>query len=142
MIGWANKPFYDKDKKVLHWAKNLKFGNSNENTLNYDVRILGRKGVLSLNAIASMEQLDMVKKDIDKVLTMATFTEGNQYKDFDSKTDKIAAWTIGGLVAGKILAKVGFFAIFAKFFKVILIGIAAAGGAIWKFLGGRKKEAE
>ncbi len=140
MVGWASKPFYDKNNKVLHWAKNLHFENSEDgNTLNYEVRILGRKGVLSMNAVASMNDLDSVKKDIDKVLAIPSFTNGNAYKDFDSKTDNIAAWTIGGLVAGKILLKVGFWAVIGKFFvaawKFILIGLIAVWGGIKKLFG-------
>ena len=41
MIGWAQKPFYDKERKILNWAKDLKFGDNDEaHTLNYDIRIL------------------------------------------------------------------------------------------------------
>jgi uncharacterized membrane-anchored protein len=136
MVGWATKPFYDKSNKVLHWAKNLKFADAETNTLNYEVRILGRKGILSMNAIATMDQLDMVKKDIDKVLKIPAFTDGNMYKDFDSNTDNVAAWTIGGLVAGKVLLKVGFF---AKFWKIIMLAVVAIGAGIKKLLG-RKSE--
>ncbi|MDF2192200.1 DUF2167 domain-containing protein [Paraflavitalea sp. CAU 1676] len=142
MVGWAQKPFYDKDNKVLHWAKELRFGaDAAVNTLNYDVRILGRKGVLSLNAVASMGELSIVKKDIDQVMHMATFTEGNAYKDFDPKIDQVAAWTIGGLVAGKVLAKVGVAAFFLKFWKLIALGFVAAGGFIVKLFK-RKKNTE
>lgn len=139
MMGWATKPYYDKTNKVLHWAKNLKFADAETNTLNYEVRILGRKGILSMNAVATMNELDMVKKDIDKVLKIPAFTEGNMYKDFDSKTDNVAAWTIGGLVAGKVLLKVGFF---AKFWKFILLGVAALGAGVKKIFGRKKSSDE
>lgn len=139
MVGWAAKPFYDKNNKVLHWAKNLQFEGNDENTLNYEVRILGRKGVLSLNAVATLSQLDSVKKDIDKVLAMPAFNDGLAYKDFDSKTDNVAAWTIGGLVAGKVLVKAGLWAVIVKFlaasWKFILIGLVAAWAGIKKFFG-------
>ena len=138
MVGWAQPPFYDKNNKVLHWAKELKFGEDAVNTLNYEVRILGRRGVLSLNAIGTMAVLPAVKKDIEKVLAIPSFTIGNRYQDFDSKTDDVAAWTVGGLVAGKILAKAGAF----KFLKIIIIGIAALFGGAWKWLTGRKKKKE
>jgi uncharacterized membrane-anchored protein len=145
IVGWAQKPFYDKDKKVLHWAKEIHFStDEGVNTLNYDVRILGRKGVLSLNALATMNELPLVKKDIDQVLHMASFTDGNAYKDFDPGVDKVAAWTIGGLVAGKVLAKVGLFAILGKFlvagWKFILIGLVAVGGFFKKFFNRKKKQ--
>jgi len=141
LVGWAQKPFYDKEKKVLHWAKEYDT-ESETNTLNYDIRILGRKGVLSLNAVAAMYQLPKVNANIDQALHMAEFTDGNQYKDFDPKVDEVAAWTVGSLVAGKLLAKAGFFAILLKFWKLIVIGLAAFGGGIWKYITGKRKKKE
>lgn len=143
-IGWASHPFYDNDKKVLHWAKELKFGEDSINTLNYNLRVLGRKGVFMLNAVASMSELNEVKANINKVIGAVKFNEGSKYSDFDPDVDQVAAWTIGSLVAGKVLAKVGFFAVILKFWKLIAIGLAAFGGTIWKFFGGksRKKDDE
>src|SRR3954462_12703073 len=31
MIGWAEKPYYDKNKKVLYWAKEIQFGTDTDN---------------------------------------------------------------------------------------------------------------
>ena len=73
-----------------------------------------------------------VKKSIDGVLSSVEYNEGNRYADFNPSIDKVAAWGIGGLVAGKVLAKVGLFAILAKFGKIILLAITGAGAAIWK----------
>jgi len=142
LLGWAAKPYYDKNTKVLHWAKEYSIPGAEQHTLNYDIRILGRKGVLTLQAVSAMDQLDSVNSHIGDVLGMVNFKEGNRYSDFDSKTDEVAAWTIGGLVAGKVLAKVGFFAVIMKFLKFIIIGIALAGGAIWKFIAGKRKKQE
>ena len=111
LIGWAEKPYYDKQNKLLYWAKELKVDGADENTLNYDIRILGRKGVLVMKAISGMSQLDSVNKNKDNILKMVSFTKGSRYEDFDSNVDDVAAWTIGGLVAGKVLAKVGFLAL-------------------------------
>src|SRR4030095_7396876 len=139
LVGWASKPYYDKENKVLHWAKEYKVkGSSGSNTLNYDIRVLGRKGVLSLNAVASMDQLEDVKKNIPSILKMSNYETGYKYSEFDPDVDEVAAWTIGGLVAGKILAKAGFFVVLLKFWKIILIGVASAGGAIWRFITGRR----
>lgn len=143
LVGWAAEPFYDKDRKILHWAKEIKFGDSaTVNTLNYNIRVLGRKGVLILNAVASMSELELVKAHVPDVLGVVTFNDGFRYEQFDSKVDDVAAWTIGGLVAGKVLAKVGLFAGLAKFGKVIIVALIAAGGAAWRFFTGRKKNAE
>ncbi len=142
LIGWASKPFYDEDRKVLHWAKEIKFGDDSLNTLNYNVRILGRKGVLVFNAIASMNQLPLVDKNIDKVLNIVHFSDGYKYSDFDPKIDQVAAYTVGGLVAGKVLAKVGIFAFFGKFLKIIVIGLIGVASAVWKWLTGRRRKEE
>lgn len=145
IVGWAAKPFYDEERKILHWAKEIKFGSSEINTLNYNVRILGRKGVLVLNAIATKADLPLVQKDINKVLDIVQFNEGYKYKDFDSSVDEVAAWTIGGLVAGKVLAKVGLFAIFAKFGKLIILGLLGFFGVFKnkiKNLFSKNKETE
>src|SRR6201999_2028482 len=57
LVGWAAAPRYDRNTHKLYWAKNLKFTGEDENTLNYNIRMLGRRGVLVLNAVASMHQL-------------------------------------------------------------------------------------
>ena len=140
IVGWAAKPYYDANRKILHWAKEIKFGNSPENTLNYNIRVLGRKGVLVLNAISGMENLKLVQKDIPKVLDVVQFSDGNRYTDFDSKIDNVAAWTLGGLVAGKVLAKVGILTAVLKFWKIIAIAIMGGFGAIRRFFGRKQEE--
>jgi uncharacterized membrane-anchored protein len=142
LVGWAAKPYYDKQRKVLHWAKEFSVPGQDENTLNYDVRVLGRKGVLTLQAVSGISQLDSVNNHINDVLAMVSFNDGHKYADFNSSTDNVAAWTVGGLVAGKVLAKVGFFAVILKFLKFIIIGIGLIGAAVWRFITGRKKKEE
>ena len=140
LVGWASKPYYDNNLKVLHWAKELKFGTDEANTLNYDLRVLGRKGMYNISAVAGMDELAEVKASIPGILKSVEFNQGHKYLDFDADTDTVAAWTIGGLVAGKVLAKVGFFAILAKFGKIIVIGIIAAFAGLKKFLFGKKDQ--
>ena len=140
-VGWATPPHYDSDKKILHWAKEIRFGEAEENTLNYNLRILGRKGIFMLNAVALMSSLPEVEADIDAVINSVEFHEGHGYFDFDPDIDEVAAWTIGGLVAGKLLAKMGFLAVLFKFGKFGLIALFG-GGSAWKFVKKRmgKKE--
>jgi len=140
LVGWASKPYYDNNLKVLHWAKELKFGKDQVNTLNYDLRVLGRKGMYNISAVSNMAELAEVKASIPGILKSVEFNDGHKYLDFDADTDTVAAWTIGGLVAGKVLAKVGFFAILAKFGKIIIIGIIAAFAGLKKFLFGKKEQ--
>lgn len=142
LIGWAAKPYYDKSRKLLYWAKEFKVDGSDENTLNYDIRLLGRKGVLVLQAVSGMSQLDTVNKNISNILGMVSFNKGNKYEEFDSNVDNVAAWTIGGLVAGKLLAKAGLFVLILKNIKLIVLAVGGAGAAIWRRIKGRKKQDE
>jgi uncharacterized membrane-anchored protein len=137
LLGWAARPYYDKAAKKLYWAKELKFGDSNENTLNYNIRILGRKGVLVLNAVSGMNQLDMIRTDMKSVLAFTNFNTGSSYAEFKPDVDKVATYGLAALVAGGIAAKAGLFAKFIAlliaFKKIILVAVIAAGGYLGRF---------
>jgi len=144
LVGWASPPFYDKENKKLHWAKELAFEGEESNTLNYNIRVLGRHGYLNLNIIGGMEDLGHVKADIDEILGSVHFTDGNRYADFNPSLDKIAAYGIGGLIAGKVLVKAGILAkiglFFAKFLKPILLGVVALFAAFRRRIFGGSSE--
>jgi uncharacterized membrane-anchored protein len=106
--GWAQPPSYDSAAKRLHWAKELQVEGADSNTLNYDIRVLGREGHLSLNAVADMADLGRVKDGMAKVLPMASFNAGHRYADYKSG-DKTAAYGLAALVAGGVAAKAGLF---------------------------------
>ena len=143
LMGWAEKPHYDAAAKKLYWAKELKFEGAQANTLNYDVRVLGREGVLSMNAVASMGQLGSIRQDMQSLITQADFNPGQRYDDFNQSTDKLAAYGIGALVAGGVAAKMGLFAkLFAMMlaFKKVLIAAVIAGGGLLARLFKKKGE--
>lgn len=140
LMGWAANPYYDKATHALHWAKSLRFGSNPDTTLNYNVRLLGRKGVLVLNAIGEPREMPEIKASIPGLLAGVTFARGQQYADFDSGLDEVAAYSIGGLVAGKVLAKVGLFAVILKFWKLGLLALAGAWAGIKRFFGFGVKE--
>lgn len=139
LVGWAENPFYDKQSHKLHWAQELKFGNQSPNTLNYNIRVLGRKGILLLNFIAGMEQKEIIDSKLDSVLALAEFDQGSRYEDFDPSIDKVAAYGLGALVAGKVIAKTGFLAAALIFLKKFGVLIVIAIGALLGKLFRRKK---
>jgi len=144
LVGWAEKPHYDSTAKKLYWAKELKFEGASANTLNYDVRVLGREGVLSMNAVASIGQLEQIRSDMKPLIEVAEFNEGYRYAEFDSKTDRMAEYGLGALIAGGVAAKLGLFAKLGAFLlafkKLILVGLVAIGGFFAKLFG-KKKDA-
>ena len=122
LLGWAEPPRYDGATHKMYWAKRFRVEGETGDTLNYNIRMLGRKGVLELNAIASVDQLPTIDAQTPQILGMVDFKEGNRYADFDPKVDKVATYGLAALVAGGALAaaaKLGFL-------KVLWIGIVAA----------------
>lgn len=142
LVGWAAPPHYDSETKKLYWAKELHFSSVETNTLNYNIRVLGRKGYLLLNFIADMEQLNEIEGQLDTVLAMSEFKEGSQYRDFDPDIDKVAAYGIGGLIAGKVLLKTGIIASALLFLKKFIVIIVVAIGGFFARLFKRNKTEE
>ena len=133
LVGWAAPPHYDAATHKLYWAKQLDFEGERQDTLNYCIRMLGRKGVLELNAVAGIGQLAEIDRQTSQILGMVDFKEGSRYADFDPKVDKVAKYGLATLVAGGALAaaaKLGLlkglwiFILAAK--KFIIIGVIAA----------------
>lgn len=132
LVGWAAPPKYDPAGKKLYWAKELAFGAASEHTLNYNIRILGRQGVLVLNAVAARKDLRLIEAATPDLLAAVSFDKGNRYEDFDKSTDKLATYGLAALVAGGVAAKVGLFKglwlgllAFKKFIIVGVIGLVA-----------------
>jgi len=134
LVGWASPPYYDKASHKLHWAKEIKFGSRDINTLNYNIRVLGKKGVLVLNFIASINQKELIASNLPSVLAIAEFDQGAKYSDFNPDIDDVAAYGIGALVAGKVIAKTGFLAAAIIFLKKFAIIFIVALGAFFKKL--------
>lgn len=146
LLGWAQKPRYDKATHKFYWAKRLRFGTSPNETLNYQIRILGRQGVLNLNVVGEADILPVINERISGILAMVDFKQGQTYAEYKPGVDKVAAYGLAGLVAGGVLTKTGFFkALFVAllaFKKGIAIavfgGLAAAWGGIKRLFGGKE----
>jgi uncharacterized membrane-anchored protein len=146
LLGWAAPPRYDAASKKLYWAKKLQFEGNQGQTLNYDIRVLGRHGYLSLEAIARMDDLADVEAGMQKLLPAVEFDTGARYADFNKSTDKMAAYGIAALIGGGIAAKAGLFAKLGALLlglKKLLIPLVLLGGAFFKKILGlfsRKKD--
>jgi uncharacterized membrane-anchored protein len=135
LVGWAQPPYYDQAHHTLVWARDIRFGDLSQDTLNYDLRALGRGGVMSMNIVSTMARLGEVRMAAAKLQNIGTFNNGARYEDYKAGSDKLAEYGVGGLVAagvGVVLAqKLGLLAVvllFAKkFIAVILAGFAAVG---------------
>ena len=141
LIGWAAQPYYDQATHKLYWAKEIKFGDAEQNTLNYNVRVLGRQGMLLMNFIASMDQLPEIEASRDEVLALAEFRSGHTYDDFNPDIDEYAAYGLGGVIAGKALAKTGAIAALLIFLKKFWFVLLLPFIWLYKRVTGKKSEA-
>ncbi|MDQ0464648.1 putative membrane-anchored protein [Caulobacter ginsengisoli] len=135
VVGWAEPPKYLPDGHVVIWARDLISSASQNHSLNYDIRVLGREGVLSLNVVAAMDDLANVRDAADGIARTAVFDQGQQYADYKEGVDKAAGFGIAGLVAagaGVAVAKkaglLGLILLFGKKFLVLIL--AFFGGAV------------
>src|SRR5260221_11132774 len=142
MVGWAGSPRYDHDTHQLYWAKEFAFADGTVHTLNYDVRVLGRKGVLAINAVASINQLDAIQERMPEIISMVNFLPGNRYTDYQQGNDKVATYGLACLLLGGVAAKAGLFkgliALIIAGKKLIIIAAIAIGGFLaWFFASAR-----
>lgn len=129
LVGWAQPPSYDPATHSMIWARNISIDGQSENTLNYDVRLLGRTGVLSLNLITGMSQLAETRASAATFGKSAEFDAGSRYADYVPGTDKLADYGLVGLVAGGVgvaaAKKLGLLAIALGLGKKLIVLVVA-----------------
>ncbi len=146
--GWAEKPRYEKSKHHVVWAiqsKDSEAADSAVTGVNYNTRILGRLGVLSMNLITDPDKLAENKPKVADLLQKTTFKSGFNYADYKPGKDKSAGFGIAGLILGggamAAAAKLGLFGwlwkwglgLFLVFKKFAIVGIIAGVAMVKKF---------
>jgi len=127
--GWFKPPFYDVSTKNLTWATR---GHSLENgkeekSVNYSVRILGRRGTVDVDLVLGPDAVSTVLPRFTEVLEGFSFKAGNSYAEF-RPGDKVAAYGLAALVAGgatAIALKTGLLAKFWKLIVLLFVSLAA-----------------
>lgn len=141
LLGWAEPPHCDKTERRLAWAKRLSVEDGSVERLNYNIRALGRKGVLVVNFIAATSQLAEIEAAAPTVSHAVSFTDGNKYTDYLPNVDTVAAVGIGGLIAGKVLSSTGILAVTLvlanKIGIFLVMGLACAWRKVKAAVGGK-----
>ncbi len=139
VTGWAEPPAYDAGTHRLVWAMSTREKNAPahaEQGVNYNTYALGREGYFMLNLVTGLNELPQHKPAAQAMLAALDYKPGKRYADFDAKTDHVAEYGLAALVVGVAAKKLGLLALagvfFAKFAKLILIGLALVGGAAAK----------
>ncbi|HPZ87582.1 MAG TPA: DUF2167 domain-containing protein [Flavihumibacter sp.] len=101
VTGWVMVPYYDNFKKALYWASRVKVNGSDEEILNYNLRLLGNTGVIKINAVATMDQLSAIKNALPAIIAQTKFAKGDTYADYREGTHAKSDWLLTDMVAGE-----------------------------------------
>jgi uncharacterized membrane-anchored protein len=139
IIDWAEKPRYDVATHQLVWAMSSREKGAPDSAgkgINYNTYTLGREGYISMNLVTDLAAIERHKPVAKTLLAGLSFEDGKRYADFNGSTDKIAAYGLAALVGGVAAKKLGLLAVIgvflAKFWKVIVVAVAAGGGMLSK----------
>ena len=127
IVGWEVAPRYNETSHLLEWC--IRGESEGRPMLNYNTRLLGRRGVMSATLLVGPDELAATLPTYHELLGTFDFTGGERYAEF-RKGDRIAEFGLTALVAGgagALAVKTGFF---KKFFKLIIIGGVALAGAV------------
>ena len=145
VVGWQMPPKYDSETHNLEWA--IRGSVEGKPLLNYNTRLLGRKGVMEVVLICEPAQLEDTLPKFRSLLAGYSYQTGQSYAEY-RPGDKIAKYGLGALVVGGAAvgaAKLGLFAwvaiLFKKAWKLVVLLFAAIAG-FFKKLFGRKSTAE
>jgi uncharacterized membrane-anchored protein len=96
--GWILPPKYDTKTRNLVWATKLRDDEGHENA-NHNIRILGRRGVMTVTLVAGLDEMNSAIAATDQLLTGFNYKTGDTYAEFTSG-DKVAQYGLTGLIAG------------------------------------------
>lgn len=148
IVGWEQEPKYDSGTHNLTWA--IRATSEGRAILNYNTRLLGRKGVMEVVLICEPEQFSKTLPAFNGLLASHKFQSGESYAEY-KPGDKIAKYGLGALILGGgavAAAKLGLLGPVILFFKkawklviVLLVAVAAVfKKALNKITGNRAED--
>lgn len=123
VVGWQTPPYYDQQSHHLEWAILGRDKKTGEQTVNFNTRILGRGGVMSVVLISEPEKLSASITELQDALKSFDYHSGQRYAEY-RQGDKVAKYGLAALITGGAAAV----AVKTGLWKVVLGAIVAG----WK----------
>ena len=136
LVGWVREPHYDEATHNLEWA--VKGASEEGPVVNYNTRVLGRGGVMSVTLVCGPEELPSVLPKFKSALNGFGYTAGNRYSEFRAG-DHIAEIGLSALILGGATAAAVKTGAFKWLWKGIVVAAAAIGGLFKKIFGKGKQ---
>lgn len=144
VVGWEVPPKYDAATHNLEWA--VRATCEGRPILNYNTRLLGRKGVMEVVLIVKPDMLGDTLPTFREMLAGYSYQSGQTYAEYRSG-DKLAKYGLGALVVGGAAvgaAKLGLFTALAVFlkkgWKLVVLAFAGIASFFKKLFTGRSKK--
>jgi len=138
IVGWEQEPKYDEKTHNLTWA--IRATSEGQPILNYNTRLLGRKGVMEVVLVCDPENLATILPTFSGLLGDYKFNTGESYAEY-KPGDKVAKNGLGALVLGGAAVGAAKFGLlgpvilfFKKAWKLVIIGLVAVAAMFKKIL--------
>ena len=139
VVGWDQPPHYDEASHNLEWA--IRGRCDGRDILNYNTRLLGRKGVMEVVLIVDPADLPATLPAFKNLLAAYKFQSGQTYAEY-RPGDKVAKYGLAALVVGGAAvgaAKLGLLGplllILKKAWKLVIVAFAAVAAFFKKLVG-------
>jgi len=132
VVAWAVQPHYDETTHNLEWGLTLhsKQGEQDmDDVVNYEVRLLGREGVMRSTLVISPTGMDTALPAFRALLKGFSFRPGRRYAEY-RQGDRLAQVGLTALIGGGAVAVAAKSGLLKYLWKILV----AAGVAIVAFL--------
>lgn len=144
IVGWEYPPKYDETTHNLEWA--IRAESEGEPILNYNVRILGRRGVMEANLVIEPAKLGATLPIFRDLLKGYSYKAGQTYAEYRDG-DKLAQYGLAALITGGAAAvalKTGLFGtillFFKKAYKLVVAAVVAVVVGIKRLVLGKPRQ--
>jgi uncharacterized membrane-anchored protein len=133
ILGWSARPEYDSQLKSLTWSILGEDQGDHRKVVNYNARLLGRRGVMSVVMVTDPDTLAAAIGDFKRRVKGFHYVAGETYGEYQAG-DHVAAYGLAALITGgaaAVAAKKGLFSVIGGFlvaaWKFVLAGFLAFG---------------
>lgn len=137
ITGWRFAPRYDAGTKRLEWA--IDAVSENQPIVNFNTRLLGRKGVTSATLVADPATLDAAVAEFKDILDGHQYVAGERYADVQ-EGDHIAEYGLAALIAGGGAAVAAKSGLLKSLWKILAVAGAAVAAWLGKLFRARKQQ--
>lgn len=133
LIGWEQPPKYNPETHNLEWA--MRYESEGSPIINYNTRLLGRKGVMEVSLIVDPDKLAGTMADYQGLLANFDYKAGERYAEY-RQGDQIAKYGLAALITGGaavVAVKSGLLGYLLLFGKKLWFLIVAGVAAVARF---------